>query len=205
MADNVQKTPFAYSINRFGAKKARDAISILGKSLPASVVSVTGSIVKIKFELTSPFTLPQIVVPLWGPEYIRYPTQVGDKGFVIPADAYLGGMSGLGGGIADLALLANLSALVFVPIGNSNWTATDDPNATVIYGPNGVVLRTQDSSVKIVLTPSGIAITGDVTITGKLSTSDESDLAGGSKLVVLDGDPVSGGAVHSSATKTKAT
>lgn len=50
-----------------------------------------------------------------------------------------------------------------------------------------------------------IAITGDVNITGKLSSSDQSNLAGGSKKVVLDGDPVSGGVVHASSTKTKGT
>src|ERR1700743_7474 len=123
MTDNAQKTPFQRSMNRFAEQKALSAIQITGKSLPASVVAVDGSIVTVKFEIqantsNSPFTLPNVTCPLAGPECIRYPTQSGAKGMVVSADAYLGGMSGLGGGVASLGLQANLSALVFFPFGN---------------------------------------------------------------------------------------
>lgn len=143
MADNAQKTGLGRALNRFAEKKALEAIALLGKALPASVVAVANSIVTVKFEIASAtLTLPNVTVPMAGPEYIRFPTQAGDKGVVFPADVYLGGVSGLGGGVADLSIQANLSALVFFPIGNKGWSDTDNPNATVIYGPDGVILRT---------------------------------------------------------------
>jgi hypothetical protein len=158
VADNVQKTPFAGSINDFARAKAQDAIQLTGRSLPCSVVQAQGAIVRVKFEVqSSVFTLPNVTVPLFGPEYIRYPIQKGDKGVVFAADAYLGGMSGLGGGVADLTQRANLSTLVFFPIGNKAWTIVD-PNAVTIYGPNGVVFRDTNSASTFTLTPSGMTL-----------------------------------------------
>lgn len=159
MADNALKTPFGKSINTFAEKKVLDAIQLLGKALPASVVAVAGSIVTVKFELDSPFTLPVVTCPLFGPEYIRYPIQAGDRGVVLPAAVRLGGVSGLGGGVADLTTPANLSALVFLPCGNKNWSGVD-PNAVTVYGPNGVVLKNTAATSTIILLPAGIAITG---------------------------------------------
>lgn len=156
MTDNAQKTPFQRSMNRFAEQKALSAIQITGKSLPASVVAVDGSIVTVKFEVQSKFTLPNVTCPLIGPEWIRYPTQIGAKGMVISADAYLGGMSGLGDGVASLGLQSNLSALVFCPFGNKNWSKTDDPNAVVIYGPNGAVIRTQDKITTVTISPGTV-------------------------------------------------
>jgi hypothetical protein len=143
MADQVQKTPIARTLNQFSERKARGIIALTGRSLPASVTAVVSSgIVTVKFELTDiPYTLPPLTCPLFGPEYVRYPIQAGCKGFVVPADAYLGGVSGLGGGTANLAQRGNLSTLVFFPIGNKGWSATDDPNALVLYGPDGVIIR----------------------------------------------------------------
>lgn len=155
MADHL-KTPLAKSLSSFAEKKINDAFQLTGKGLPCSVVSVSGAIVTVKFEVQNiPFTLPHVTIPLFGPEYIRYPIKAGDKGAVIPFDAYLGGMSGLGGGVADLTQRANLSSLVFMPIGNAHWT-TVDANAVVIYGPNGVVIRDTGSGAVITLTPTGI-------------------------------------------------
>jgi hypothetical protein len=91
-------------------------------------------------------------------EYERVPMQVGDKGVAVPADAYLGGVTGLGGGTADLTRRANLTALVFQPLGNTAWFSVD-MNAYVLYGPNGVVLMDAKKKTVFTLTPSGIKIT----------------------------------------------
>ena len=158
MVDNAQKTPFGRSMNSFARAKAQDAIQLTGRALPCSVVSIKGSIVQVKFEIqSSVFTLPNVTIPLFGPEYIRYPVQPGCKGVTIAADAYLGGMSGLGGGVADLTVRGNLTALVFLPIANSNWF-TVDANSVVIYGPNGVTLMDQGQAVTFALTPNGITV-----------------------------------------------
>ena len=105
MTNNAQKTPYARAINQFAEQKVLDAIQTLGKALPCHVVAIAGSIVTVQFDITNtPFTLPNVTCPMFGPEYIRYPTQVGDLGVVISADCYIGGVSGLGGGVAELSL-----------------------------------------------------------------------------------------------------
>jgi hypothetical protein len=158
MANNAQKTPLVNSLNRFAEQKAADAIQVLGRALPCSVTAVNGAIVTVKFEVNSLFTLPNVTIPQAGSAWAREPTQVGDLGFVVPGDAYLGGVSGLGGGTAGLTQQANLSALVFQPVTNKTWVAVD-PNAYTLIGPNGVVLRDVDSHSVFTLTPSAVSIT----------------------------------------------
>src|SRR5580765_4170190 len=156
MANNVQKTPLARSLNVIAENKARQAINVLGQGLPCSVVAVLSatqtSIVTVKFELDPskiPFTLPQVTVPMFGPEWIRYPTQVGDTGVVIPFDVKLGGITGLGSGLADLSTPSNLGALVFMPIAKSTWSKPEDLNKTIIYGPDGTIIRSKNGSASI--------------------------------------------------------
>jgi len=187
MSGNVLKTPLARSLNQFAERKVQDALQLVGKALPCSVTKVSGSIVTVKFEVNTSFTLPNVTCPVFGPEYIRYPLQVGCLGVVFSADARLGGVSGLGGGTPDLSLSANLSSLVFVPVGNANWSSPDDTQAVVLYGPNGVVLRTQDRAVSLVLSSSGVAINGNLTVTGEVTrgkgTSDQVTLGHHTHLV----------------------
>lgn len=180
---NAQKTPLARSLNRFAESKWNEAFQRVGKALPCSVVAVTGAIITVKFEVTSKFTLPQVTVPMYGAEYIRYPIKTGDKGVVFPADARLSGVSGIGGGVADLSEPGNLTALVFAPISNLEWTEVD-PDAVTLYGPNGVALRDTDSASTVTLTPSGIAMeaplitmnsSGDVTMTAAATATVSGD------------------------------
>ena len=86
------------------------------------------------------------------------PTQIGDLGWTVPADAYLGGVSGLGGGTADLSAPGNLEALVFVPVSNKTSPPIDQ-NAAQIQGPNGAIIRTLDGSASVVVNTSGITMT----------------------------------------------
>lgn len=174
MPNDAQKLPLSRTLEQYVGRKWTAAQELIGKQLPASVVKVVSSgIVTVKFELTNiPFTLPQITVPVLGSEYVRLPIQVGMLGWVISADVYLGGVSGLGGGTADLAPRPNLANLVFSPIGNTNWTAADDANAVVIYGPDGAIIRSTDksSTLKVTKTENSWLSPGTapVTIKGNL-------------------------------------
>ncbi|UAD17623.1 hypothetical protein K7176_18955 [Klebsiella quasipneumoniae] len=153
-----QKLNFSRNLNTFADKKVETALQVSGKILPVSVVSQSGKMVTVSFDLhETPFLLPQLTVPIFGPQYIRYPMQKGDKGIVIPADTYLGGVSGLGGGVADLTPPANLSALFFLPISNTEWQDVDGQVVTV-YGPDGVTLRDSGSNTTFLLKPDSIAI-----------------------------------------------
>ena len=131
--------------------------------MPCHVKAVDGAIVTVSFDIVStdpnqPVTLPDVTCPIFGPEYIRYPIQVGDLGVVIPIDFYIGGVSGLGGGVANFTQRGNLSTLVFFPIGNANWTASDDANALVMYGPDGVILRPENTKDLVKVEPGKITL-----------------------------------------------
>jgi len=172
--NNVQKIPLVFSSGQAAIKRVRQALDITGKSLPCTVAQVVSSgIVTVNFEINAaPFTLSQITVPVHGTEYIRVPFQVGCKGYVNTADYYLGGMSGLGGGTADLRQRGNLSTLVFSPLGNTAWSTSDiDPNLLCQYGPNGVRLMDAGRNCIMTLTATGITVTiGGVTV-WSISTS----------------------------------
>lgn len=160
MSGNQQKTPFIAGLNRFADERMSGALGLLSKAVPAKVISVdpTGTIVTINFEIQTPVPIPHVTCPLVGVEFIRFPIQPGTPGYVIPADFYMGGMSGLGGGVATPTQQANLTNSVFFPVGNTDLDATDDPQALVQYGPNGVINRTQDGSVKSVLDKDGFRV-----------------------------------------------
>lgn len=206
MASNAQRTHYALYLNRFAQQKAMEAIDKLGMALPCSVVEVSGSIVTVNFEVNAaPFTLPKVTVPIATSIYRREPTQIGDLGIVLPADVYIGAISGLGGGTPNLDLPASLSALIFQPVASANWDPPTDPNKYEIWGPDGFVIRTGDRSTSITGDASGTTILNNVVITGNLTVSGDTSFGGGAKKVVLDGDPVSGGAVHATSTTIVAT
>ena len=90
-------------------------------------------------------------MPVVGPEFLRFPLKAGVKGYLLPSDYYLGGMSGLGGGTARLTRQGNLSSLVFFPIGNSGNSPMEDPEKTELYGDTGVILKSKDGGVKLII------------------------------------------------------
>ncbi|WP_027798244.1 hypothetical protein [Paraburkholderia dilworthii] len=160
MADNYAKLWVQKNANQVAINRAQQAIQNLGRALPCRVVKVSGAIVTVAFEVNAaPFNLPQITIPKAESNWIRMPTQVGDFGMTMPADAYLGGVSGLGGGVATLTKPGNLSALVFVPVSNSGSPPIDQ-NAAQMQGPNGAIIRTTTGTTsEIVTNTNGTTIT----------------------------------------------
>lgn len=169
-ASNAQKSPIGQSLNRFARAKALNEIAQTGRNLPCTVTAVRGSIVTVAFQVTAvpgqtPVTIPNCTIPLIGSEYVRLPIQVGCKGMTVAADAYLGGMSGQGGGVATLAKPGNLTALAFVPLGNVSFFAVNGQILTM-YGPGGVTLMDQGQTTEFNLTPGQITMTaGGKTLT----------------------------------------
>lgn len=161
---NVLNTPIQQSFTQGVNKNLNDNNQLLGKSLPAHVVAINGSIVTVAFDVVSDFTLPTVTVPVLGFEYIRYPIQIGDKGAVIAFDARLGENSGLGQNATDLSQPGNLSALIFCPFGNINWFGVN-PNALTLYGIDGVVIQDTEAGSIITLTPTTITIVARDSVT----------------------------------------
>lgn len=160
MADNYSKLPLQRSLNRVAIARAAQAIEDTGNALPCRVTKVSGAIVTVEFEVQGKWTLPPVTIPKAESPWIRNPTQEGDKGVTMPADAYLGGISGLGGGTADFRRRGNLSALVFVPVSNAG-SAPDDPNAAQVCGPNGMIARTTQGATpsSCVVNQNGVSMT----------------------------------------------
>jgi hypothetical protein len=162
MATNDQVTPFGRSMNRFAREKALSQIAQTGRSLPCQVVKVMGSIVQVSFQVQAvpgqaAVTIDNVTIPIIGSEYIRLPIQPGCKGMTVAADAYLGGMSGQGGGVATLTRPANLTALAFVPLGNVGFFSVNGQVLTM-YGPGGVTLMDQNQTTEFNLTPGKISM-----------------------------------------------
>lgn len=160
MAEESSKLWLQSSLNRVAVRRVHDVVQSLGRRLPCRVTAVNGSIVTVAFEIqAAPWTLPEITIPKAESSWIRMPTQIGDLGWTETADAYLGGVSGLGGGIATTAPPANFGALVFVPISSANSPPIDQ-NAAQIQGPNGVILKTTTGTAcSVVLNTNGITMT----------------------------------------------
>ncbi|SAL55638.1 hypothetical protein AWB69_05976 [Caballeronia udeis] len=173
-----------------------DAMQLLGKALPCHVTSVAGPLITVAFDLApSVWTLPQITVPLFGPEYVRYPIQPKDKGYVIPVACPVGFSSGQASSYPDMSQPGNLEALYFQPIGNAKWQAVDG-QSVVIYGPNGVTIRDTNSGAVIVLHPNEITVTIGAcvtTITGSTITMNApTSITLQAPNIVLDGNLTQG-------------
>ncbi len=158
------KKPLQQSLPAALRNAISDGEQLRCQQWPCTVVDVDGAIVTVTFEVSSEFTLPQVTCPIAESRYVRLPVQEGDQGFVTAANTRLGGVTGLGSGLAPLSTPANLGGLVFVPLGNKNWT-TIDPDAVVIQAPNGSKILTDDGASEIIVDTDQIKVTqGDVTV-----------------------------------------
>jgi hypothetical protein len=161
MSRSAQKKPLARTLPTFAQQKVLDEIAKRGRALPGHVVAISGQIVTVNFDVTG-VTLPkQVRMPIATSEYDRLPLQVGSLGLARPAGTYLGGVSGLGGGTADLSLRGNLTTLVWEPIANSTWATPPgaDANTRVVYGADALLLLDSLAGhASIKLTATGITL-----------------------------------------------
>jgi hypothetical protein len=180
---DVQKVPYSRTFSSFTQQKAFDEHIKRGSPIPGKVVSVDGAIVTINFLIQGPqgqnLGWPNIAMPLASSEYVRLPIQAGDLGVARPSSIYLGGVSGLGGGTADLTLRGNLSNLVWDPIGNNDWSSVN-PAVLTLYGPAGAKLQDKADTASVLV--------GDGTITM---------VAGGHTVVISSAGVVIDGVVFS--------
>jgi len=166
----AQKTPFSTSIGNFVSGQIQDALFGQGQVLPATVIEVGidgvgNSIVTVNFDVFTEFTLPPVVCPIIGSEYVRVPIQIGDSGICISASVLLGGISGLAEGVLpSLINSGNLSSLVFVPISNALWTPPVDPTSLLLQGLGGVVIQDMEGQTTLKLTPEGVVLNAQTAI-----------------------------------------
>lgn len=190
---NEQKNPLALRLPQYVRHEIRNWVARNGKAMPGHVVAVSGAIVTVNFDVTD-LVLPPVTMPVLGAEYIRLPIQAksddyaGDKGGCLPFDFYMGGVSGLGSApTADSSPQGNLANLVWVPIGNKNWTVPPgaDGSTLALYGHLTTLLLDSisgNSSIKLASTGVTIAFgSGSITLSSTGVT-----IAFGSHSVVID-------------------
>lgn len=160
MADNYDKLWLQTSLNKLAANRALETINSTGRALPCRVTAVSGSIVTVAFEVDAGVqTLPPVTMPKAESQWIRTPTQVDDYGMTVPADTYLGGISGLGGGVAKLSQKrGNLSTLVFVPVSAKGFGPAPDANKAWVNGPNGAVLSDTAQTASVTVSENLVTI-----------------------------------------------
>lgn len=166
-SNNALKTPLATALNRLAAQRSSDAAQALSKSLPCAVVSRKGQVVTVKVSMQSggvggPWSIQQLIVPIHTSVYDWLPISKDDLGLLVPSDFYLGGISGLGGGVADYAQRGNLTALAFLPVANSAWVApggTGNDMFRIVQGPDGVILQDTDGKTVVKVSKTDITIT----------------------------------------------
>lgn len=190
MGSDYAKLGLQERLNAIATKRVRREIEMTGRALPCVVTAVAGSIVTVSFEVQSgglPVTLPFITLPKAESQWVRSATQVGDFGLTIPADTFLGGISGLGAGVADLDIdYGNLATLVWVPCGNIAFPPNTNPLQSWVNGPGGAKMGDTAETVEVICD----TVTGTVTL-----RSGASNLVLSATRLVIDGASAPGNAI----------
>jgi hypothetical protein len=139
MVDSNLTRPINYSLSRHTNQKSNDFQLIDSKGIPCHVVKVEKDIVTVAFDThNGVWTVPTMKMPQAFSSYARDATQVGDHGYAVRSNYYLGGNSGLGGGVADYGPRGNLTPLTFHPISRTQSQTRDYDQYTVTGGKTGV-------------------------------------------------------------------
>lgn len=139
---NNRQRPLS-GLSRLAENKAKTEKLLDAESYPCSIVAISenGAMVTVKFELED-LQLPEIEMPVFMFDKVRFPIAVGDKGVARASNRYLGGVSGLGGGTANNAVIGNLTGLVYEPISNTEWVQVNTDYLTVLTDISDNVYRT---------------------------------------------------------------
>jgi len=166
MSDLSKKVIFAQNIGEIARHAISSESQSNGYQLPCRVARVItdesgntiDGFVEIEFQvvgLSVPF--PNIVVPVVGWRYLRFPIQVGDVGITITIDTDTQYISGIYDGIATINGSGNLGpTLAFLPIMNTRMENSDNPQAVVVVGPQGAIIRDDNSNSVVTISATGI-------------------------------------------------
>jgi hypothetical protein len=135
------KHPFSNRMSQWHAKKVNDHQEKQAKSIPCHVTKVDKDFIYVAFEnQNNIFTMPTVKIPQSWSQYSREPTQVGDKGYAVPGNYYLGGATDDSGGSTDFYPRGNLTTLSFNGVSHKKNPSRDYDQHTHMGGPNGWVV-----------------------------------------------------------------
>lgn len=170
MTKLYQRLSFATTVATTASAQAMDAIAQMGVALPGSVVTVNPQdantavskgnvIVEVQFDPDLGFNLPNVVIPVYGADYIRQPIQEGDLGVAIPCRLRIDGTTSMWRQKNDnVNPVGKLQSLIWLPVGNAQWDtvwiesnaepagpsgsspSANDLNRINLHGPQGAVI-----------------------------------------------------------------
>jgi hypothetical protein len=156
MADNSQKTPMFQMLSNILSARVKDHLQNQPKNVPCHVTKVDGEFVYVAPDVKSnTFTFPTIRVPQTYSTYNREPTQVGDKGYIVAGDYYLGGETDFGGGQSSLYPRGNLTPLAFQPVSSKDFNSRNVNQNYLKGGPAGFHVETADGKTFIDIDQNG--------------------------------------------------
>ena len=168
MSDLSKKVQFAQNIGEISRHAISSENQGNGYQLPCRVSNIIidessntiDGFVEVEFQVSGLSTpLPNIVVPVIGWRYIRYPIQVGDAGVTISIDTDTQYISGIYDGIATINGSGNLGpTLAFLPIMQTSMANSDNSQAVVVVGPQGAIIRDDNSNSVVTISPTGIRL-----------------------------------------------
>ena len=166
MNDITKKVQTAQNLAQIARYAAEANAQNSGWELPCTVVDVVkdkngntiDGFVQVNFEVSGMATpFPNIIVPVIGWRYIRYPIQVGDAGITISINTDTKNISGLSPGQASLTTSGNLGpTLAFLPIMQASMSVSDNAQAVIVVGPQGAIIRDDSSNSVVTISPTGI-------------------------------------------------
>jgi hypothetical protein len=125
-------------MNQWSNKRTNTSQERQTKSIPCHVQKVDKDFITVAFETqNSIFTPPTVKIPQSMSQYGRDPTQVKDKGYAVPSNYYLGGVTGDAGGSTNFYPRGNLTAISFQPVSHKQNPDRDYDQLTHMGGPNG--------------------------------------------------------------------
>jgi hypothetical protein len=128
-------------MNQWAAKRINTKQEREAKSIPCHVTKVDKDFITVAFETQNGiFTPPTVKIPQSMSQYGRDPTQVGDKGYGVPGNYYLGGVTGDAGGNTDFYPRGNLTTLSFQPVSHKQNPSRDYDQLTHMGGPTGWIV-----------------------------------------------------------------
>jgi hypothetical protein len=145
--DNSQKVSIPTQLHNFARTIAAGNQQNQPKTIQGHISQILeNDFLEFTIDATGPYTLPKMKIPQAFSKYHREPTQVGDKGYAVPNDFYVGGESGDAGGTASMYPRGNLATHVFHPISVKSFP-TRDPNLFLVTGgPSGHKTQSQDTT-----------------------------------------------------------
>lgn len=140
-----QKINLISMLQDFTHTRAANQQQNMAKTIQGHISKILeNDFLEFTIDATGPFTLPTLQIPQAFSKYHREPTQVGDKGYYVSNDYYLGGESGNDGGTASMYPRGNLTTGTFHPISTKSFEKRDPNMFLVTGGPSGHTIQSQN-------------------------------------------------------------